>query len=543
MLPAFQNTLQGLTSLLLPFSLSNLDGFPYLQYTNMVDFYTVLEDWYEGKELLATTIVNKETGQKVEKYPIKINPLKGTCRKHTSVLFGQNLDSIRFGGVPVRFLPDLSSIIDDDGENKEAEKKNQDQIQRIRAALTETWADNGGGSLFISNGILSQYLGGCVFAAKWDPVAGRINITAPEPKEFVGIPDGKDYWRLREAWIVREITEEDLVAYGITVADVKAGSGNKYWYVEHWTKTSYKITINDLVLNDDGGNPMEGENPFGLVPMVYIPHIREKGFFGQSIITEAVKGLIREINNRYTDIGDAVSDDSHNIIAIRNVRGSAKTIKLDGRTVIDLGGTTGLGGNEANPDLISTNLKSTSQSMIDYTVGVYGLYRKEVDLPAVADGEDEGSQRSSLTLSVRMWPLEAHVELERVFWTVGLAAFSKIMLKMMLVKKLKSITAEDLDVPLIIEWQPKLPRDRDALVNEVVARDSAQLGSKESLMEKLGDTANPADEIQKIKDEQEELAPPVQKTAGGQPLPKPTPPGGNPDNPKKKASQPKKVSE
>jgi len=42
-------------------------------------------------------------------------------------------------------------------------------------------------------------------------------------------------------------------------------------------------------------------------------------------------------------------------------------------------------------------------------------YRRDTSTPAVADGEDEGSQRSAATPDHRMWPLVSHINTERVF--------------------------------------------------------------------------------------------------------------------------------
>jgi len=492
------------TTLAAPFSLQDLPGFPYAIYADQLDNYNILESWYSGA-ILDESIVDAASGKKIDKYPIKINPLKGTCERHTSALFGQTLDSIHYGGVPVRILADV----------KKDKKKQGGAVEK---ALRTVFEDNGGGSLFISNGIVSQYLRGCVFAASWLPMEKRIGVFNPSPKEFIGFPKGANYWDLREAWIVREITKDDIKSY--KTEKVLNENDTKFYYVEHWTEDEYEVSINGSTVMFDE-ILQKGANPWGMVPIEYIPHIRTTSFLGNSIITEMVKGVIREINLRWADTGDAVSDDSHQPIAMRNVRITPVVKSIDGRPIIDLGSTTGLAGNEANPDLLTISLKSASDVMLKLGGELYDIYRREAIHPAVADGEDEGSQRSSLTLSTRMWPLVSHAEMERIFWTVGLAKFCRILLKIMAIKKINEITEEHISMPLIISWAPMLPVDRAALVNEVGIRSKYKLGSQEHLMSLFGDVPNIEDEMAKIVAEQAAA-------------PKPQPFGGNvPDNSKK----------
>jgi hypothetical protein len=467
------------------FSLQDIPDFPYTTYMDQIDHYSNLEKWYNGsilEEYSRDLLSNKQ----VALYPLKINPLKGTAERHAAALFGQTLDSIRYGSLPVRIMADVTE------DEKESGKV-------VEEALRKIYMDSGGGSLFISNGILSQYLGGCVFAASWLPLENRIEVWAPSPDEFIGFSDGVNYWNLREAWIVRKISMNDAKAY--EVAGTLDFSYTDYYYVEHWTKTNYKVMLNGLTVMVNGV-PQEGNHPFGVVPLVYIPHIRTKTFLGNSMITEMVKGIVKEINLRWADIGDAVNDDSHQPVAIRNVRGNVTIKNIDGRPMLDLGSTSGIAGGESNPDMFTVSLKTASDVMLKLCSELYELYRREANHPAIADGEDEGSQRSSLTLSTRMWPLVSHVEMERVFWTVGITKFSQILLKMMAIKGLNDITQEYIDIPLIVSWASMMPLDRNALVNEVGIRAKYKLGSQEHLMSLFGDIFDLEAEEKKIEEEQ-----------------------------------------
>ena len=477
-----------------PYFLQDLKDFPYMSWSNQLSVYTALKSWYDG-DFLNATVPDASSGTEIEKYPVKINPLRGTCEKHAVTLFGQTLDSIRYSGIPIKILPKL-------------DKEDKVRSEKIVNALSKVFDDNGMGGLFVSNGKISQYLGGCVFAANYNFEQKRIISTAPSPKDVYLIPEGLDYWNIREAWIVKEITYDVAKSY---IPKIPGSETDKYYYIEHWTKTTYSVQVNGVTIETNGVKA-EGAHPYGIVPIMYIPHIREDKFLGESIITEMVKGLIREINMRTADIGDAVSDDSHKPIFIRNIRGALQMKEIDGRKVIDLGSGTNLAGNEAQPDMDAVAVGTASTTMIDFEKELYKMYRREVSHPAVADGEDEGSQRSSLTLTTRMWPLVSHVELERVFWSIGISKFCKILLTMMEKKKLFGITKEDVDVELTIEWAPMLPVNRTELVNEVTMRAKDKLGSKKHLLELLGDTRDVDEELALIEQEAQKAAELLQKT-------------------------------
>jgi len=482
------STLNPLSGLL-PFDLKGLEGFPYTTYLQQKEAYDLLEDWYDGTQL-SSTVVDESSGDKVEKYPVKINPLPGTCQKHVGVLFGQNIESIKLGGIPVQFVPDSSDLTDEESKT-------------MRDELMHAYEASQAGALFVTSAIQSQYLGGCVFKLSWRPDLGRIKIENPEASEFVGIPDGKDYWDLREGWIVRQITKDEAKSYGYK----PKLNENNFWYIEHWTRSKYKIMVNGQVVNiGESDQKAEGANPFGFVPMVYIPHMRVSGFLGDPIISEAAKGIIREMNLRFADMGDGISEDSHVLTAMRNVRGTAKPVDIAGRTVIDLGSTHGLSPNETPPDLFAVKTQSVSEPMIKFTQELEVLYRREVNHPAVADGEDEGSQRSSLTLTTRMWPLVNEAEFERVFWSIGLTILSKMLMSMSILKGVGNFTQKMLDADFIVQWQPMLPRDRESLVQEAVMRESANLASNTHLMQLFGDIQDPEAELKQIQDQNKKLS-------------------------------------
>jgi len=459
-----------------PFALSDVTGFPYDDWNTQLGKYKEKERWFTGQALKdenAENNPNKET----ELYPLEINPLIGTVLKHAYILFGEAEDDGR-PLVRPRLIPK--------GD------KQKELAEQAEEALFMAWWESNGRAVMMENGILSQIYGGSVFKATYVPLDWKkydgdretpILIERINPKGFYGIPDAGDMYRLAEAWVVKQITKEQARKYGYM------GDNKTVWYVEHWTPELYTITINNAPAtrkNGDDETPVGGENPYGFVPFVYIPHIRVGAFLGMDSISH-LKGMVKELNLRYGDYGDAVNDDSHSLIAARNIAGRITTISAANREIADLGSAQGITGNEPEPDIFEVTKQRASAAMKDLIDEIYSQYRRDAAHPAVADGEDEGSQRSAMTLAMRFWSLLSHSGIERIFWSSGLNVFNTFILRMLAEHSANNITDAHCVMRMKQMWAPQLPRDREADVQEWVQRVAANLGNIEHMLEMTGD--------------------------------------------------------
>jgi hypothetical protein len=495
------------------FSLEQLELFPFSEYSRNQARYNEEESWFSGTALDEVIQTGKT---QVDKYPIKVNPIYGAVLKHAYALFGE--------------FPD-----DAEGPLVHPKVKNVDgtttaETKHVEDVLYQMWTENNGGSLQMESGVISQVYGGCALRLAHDPLDDdletKIRIEMVRPREFIGIPREDNPWALKEAWLVREITRKTAAEYGVAI------SRGKGWYLERWTPQEYFVVINNVPLGFTIGDEVYkvgGRNPFGFVPFVYIPHIRYGGFYGDSLIRDSVKGLCRELNARLADAGDAVSDDTHSYGVMANTRGMPQVVEIaPGFRVVNLGMTQNIVGGEAEPKLEFPSKPKVSEPALKLNDILYDQFRREVYVPAVADGEDEGSQRSSLTLTTRMWPLISHVKQERTFWSTGLRAVNRMALKMMAVKGLQGITPEHARMRLSSKWFPVLPRDREMLINELSVRAAANIGSLEHLLELAGDVENVPQEMERIQQWLEFVAglKPVTPVTGNAQTAKKMPTGG-----------------
>jgi len=515
------------------YALKDIKGFPYEEYQRNLERYTIAERWFSG-EALQEEIRVANSDKEVALYPVQINPIPGSVFKHSYVLFGETRDDER----PLVFARAIANDPESETDKKLA--------QEVDDVLSKIWTDNSGRALQYTNGTRSQIYGGCVFSLTWDwrkavqMRKGEINIKttpiriqATHPKYFIGIPDSTNPFLLKESWVVRPITHQEAAENGVTIPEDQVP-----WIIEHITPTKMEYTINgtDTYIVKDGKKviPLSGKNPFGFVPVVYIPHLRVTGFYGINEFDGAL-GLIKELNLRIADFGDAVNVDAHSLVALRNVNGAPKVSNLiPGRKTLDLGSSL-LAGQANQPDAIELGSSSASSSMTELAELLYDQIRRELNIPAVADGEDEGSQRSGMTLYIRMWPLIQHTSTERIYWTEGLNVLSRMMLLMLAIKGKQNeessmgITFEHTEMLLKQVWAPQMPRDREVLVNEIIARSSANLGSVEHLLDMLGDVENIEEEVERIiewMERKSELEAPAfgdsQKGVSGSPSTKPT---------------------
>ena len=459
---------------------------PIREYTFNKKRYEELESWFNGTALDIEDVIN---GKKLKRYPVRFNPIKNAVYKHAQALFGEVLEDNRPLVVPKLIM------------------ENEKEATRVEDLLHRIMEESNGRAIMIENAIASQVYGGCVFRVLYPRTyfeeGPKIRVEAIPPKFFIGIPSSGDPWRLSEAWILKPMSPLEASQFGI---DYESTAFLTPHFVDYWSEHAHREYVVDSIDGKALVTLSDEQNPYGIVPVVYIPHVRSGGFYGDSLI-DNVRGIVAEMNLRIADIGDAVYRESHlGLLAYKNVSGKPEYINLaPGISAFELKSSLGFSENSKDPDMWEVKKTQTSSSMIDFVIDVlYKQFRIDAFLPAVADGEDEGSQRSAETLAARMYPLLSHIQMERAFWTTGMRVLYKIILRMMKVKGEGNITDEHLNCSMRFEWADILPKDREKLVNEVVQRRAQKLGSLRHLLKLLGDIQDIDGEIEEIEKEIEE---------------------------------------
>lgn len=273
--------------------------------------------------------------------------------------------------------------------------------------------------------------------------------------------------------------------------------------VEHWTRYKYETFVDDKRIEAYSGN-----NPWGIVPFVYIPRFRSTYWFGESLVDE-ISRIQDEINIRLADIGDSIEYSSHPIRYGYNLQRpfNADNFPVGPNVLWDLGRVVG----DSPPPTVGV-LEAKNpipQGTSDYVSFLYDWSRTSVFAPPIAFGEDNGGgQRSGITLEIRMLPLMRYIKRSRAYKLAGyrrLALISAMILKQ---KNFSTIPVRPLNSILEDRIQPvfasTLPRDRTVLVDEVVKRLSTNPPtiSLETALKILGEGTS---EVERILDMVEEM--------------------------------------
>lgn len=457
--------------------------------------------WYSGAALDEQTDTTTQSGEPILRYPLQINFIRDFVDKHTMVCMGETDESMNPLVNPAVYpKPNF-----DGSEPTEDQKKKAKIAENI---LKEIWKQSGGRASQLENMKLAQAMGGGVFKAVWQPwrKEHRIPIFVEKvlPDHFLPIWNPKNYLDLVEVYEVYRIP--GAVArrdYGVNT--------EKTWciYYEHWTKKSYSIFIdsNPISVNYGDINKVmrNVKNPWGFIPYAYAPGVRSGGSFYGTSIPAQVEGVIKEYNSRMADNGDAVRDTVHRKRYVRNT--SLKTVEekriAPGTYAIDLGAPPP--GVNHEPDSFTEDPPNFSDSLMDFaTDDLWTVAIRMGNISPVMYGEDEGSQRSALTMAFRMWPATSRATQTRTFWSETLNWFDYILLVMVVTKAelLKlTLTVDDLkDLDINQQWYPMIPRDREQLINEIVLLLQAGAMDVEEALDKRGDVVDKEGQIKRIKE-------------------------------------------
>lgn len=484
-------------------ALNNLEdytppGFPIHLWQDQSTRYLNYWRWQTG-EALEEIVGTTKDGRPVYRYPLKMNPVRDFARKHTALLFGE---------VPDTATPLVQSRIAPEPLFGTPSDKLKLQGEFLSSFVNKVWTQSNGRSIQYENGSISQILGGSVFQISYQPwrkdLLIPITIKNVYPNYFLPVWQPDDYYNLLEAWVVYLVDPHAAaVQWGI-----EPNGQRPVVYTEHWTQYEYSVSINGepLVTNRNGVkvNYKSQPNPFGFVPLVYIPRLREGAYYGSSMIPD-IAGLALEFNARAADEGDAMRRTAHQKYIGTDIIGEIRQRKLDdnGNIFIDLGNTSPL--SEEKPTITPLEPPKWIPAYSAHKEFLWSQTMRAANMGPIAFGEDEGSQRSALTLAFRMWPSTIIAKAQRTFWNDGMIQVAKHVLTM---AAIKNVTVANQRIPMDFsknfeiapQWLPMIPRDREALVNEMVLRMTANLVSPENALEAFADAPDVQDEIKLIKE-------------------------------------------
>ena len=209
---------------------------------------------------------------------------------------------------------------------------------------------------------------------------------------------------------------------------------------------------------------------------------------------------IEKLNARLADVGDNINNAAHPIRWIRNYRGDAsRDLEVGADVLWDLG--QGTPGGE-NPEVGVLPAQPEPSSTFHFVNFLLDMTRQAAFTSPVAFGEDEGSQRSGVTLSLRLWPLLQQVKTTRIYWSTMLYELHRMILIMAKVRdvgqRYDGKLSEHAVTPNFFDL---VPQDQQLLIDEITRRAEQDLISPEEAVARFGVKAGTeAEEVQRIKD-------------------------------------------
>lgn len=439
-------------------------SFPLARWNYQAQLY--LERWnmFNGKWLSETMPDDvDEKGNPLLRYPLQINYLKRACMAHSYALFGEVRDTP--GPLaPVRITPRKKP------GKKSTEESDRTKAEELEDFINQVWTENQGRSLQQEAGLIQQPLGGIAFRLSWHPenpdLEYGIQVEYVLPDFFLPVWDTARPDDLLEVWIVYRIpTREAKYKFNISLKD---GIKDPL-YIEHWTRENVTITINNepikYTVNGIVFDFNNAPNPFGEIPFVYIPRERAGSYYGLGLLDDVIE-LARELNSRIADNSDVVEETSHRETYGRNIIGPVTPLDIGGtRPAVNIGSTPPGG---ETPDVFVLDPPKANEFSISHVDSLRKQLGRDLFIPGIAEGEDEGSQRSGLTLAFRMYPLTSKIHAVRSYWGAGLTLIAKKIARIAIIKGIGNITEDHLKgIKWEIDWASIIPRDREQDLNEV----------------------------------------------------------------------------
>jgi len=389
-------------------------------------------DFYNGLQWLG----NQRRGER----RITINYAKAFVEKATSYL----ISGLNFAVDPV----------DDSTEAKE-------RARRAEEALYEVYGGNNLEQLDFDTELDTAILGDGCFKVTWDNEEQRIRVSAPDVQGLFAWWVGDDVSRV---WRVasRYQLSADEVEFLYRVKNRKKEST----VVEVWTARDFELWIDSDLLR-------RKPNPYGFIPFIIYPNLREpKKFWGVSDIT-AIKEPAQELNRAMSQLSTILELSGNPIAVLENVE-EASDIAVQPGAVWELP-------EKARAYLLDLLQGGGVRLHVDYIDLIYRTLHDLSESPRTSFGDNQRGL-SGVALEMELHPLLQKVRRKRLIRTAVYKKRNEMILRIL--EQKTGVSYSPYRSRII--WGPVLPQDRGRLVREEQILVEAGIHSRRRAMEELG---------------------------------------------------------
>ncbi len=340
-------------------------------------------------------------------------------------------------------------------------------------------------------------LGDGAYKVTWDAAERRVRVSAPDVQGLFAWWAGDDVgrtWRVASRYTLDAASAAELhgIAPPKTVRANAAGRRPGVEIVEVWTAGEFELWA-------DGKRIEQRENPYGFIPFVIYPNIREpKQFWGASDLP-AVKEPVRELNRALTQLSMILELSGNPIAVLENVSESTDIAVMPG-AVWELP-------ERARAYLLDLLQGGGVKLHADYVDLVYRALHDLGESPRTAFGENRAGL-SGVALNVELEPLLKKVQRKRLIRAAAYRRRNEMILR--LLERYADPPADGHSVSYApyrsrIVWGSVLPLDRSRLVEDERVLVGAGIHSRRRAADELG-VEDPEGEFRRWLAEQRDAA-------------------------------------
>jgi hypothetical protein len=377
----------------------------------------------------------------------------------------------------------LSFVVDpEDGSAAAGER-----ARRAEWVLREVYEANGLEQLDFDNEIDCSVLGDAAYKVTWDASAegaARVRVSAPDVQGLFVWPWGDDpsrLWRVASRYVLGH--EEAEMLYG-PLPGASRARRTEHTVVEVWTDAEFELWID--------GAPFETrENPYGFIPFVIYPNVREpKQFWGVSDLV-ALKEPLRELNRALSQLSLILELSGNPIAVLENVT-EAQDIAVAPGAVWEIP-------EKARAYLLDLLQGGGIGLHVEFANLLLRTFHDVAEVPRSAFGETRHAL-SGVALQMELDPLLKKVQRKRLIRGAAFRRRNEMVLRM-----LEQHTGESFaPYRSRVVWGSVLPQDRSRLVEDEARLVASGVHSRRTAAGLL-DVADPEGEWRRWREEEGEM--------------------------------------
>jgi hypothetical protein len=353
--------------------------------------------------------------------------------------------------------------------------------ERARAAeraLLEVYETNQLAQLDFDTELDTAILGDSAFKVTWDAAERRVRVSAPDVQGLFVWWLGDDVsrvWRVASRYYL--LPEEVEMLHGPPKADprttgrgaTRLSAGQRARgseVVEVWTASDFELWVDNVQVEAKA-------NPYGFIPFVVYPNLREpKRFWGVSDLPP-IKESVRELNRALSQLSMILELSGNPIAVLENVNES-QDIAVQPGAVWELP-------ERARAYLLDLLQGGGVKLHVDFVDLIYRTLHDLGESPRTAFGETRQNM-SGVALNVELDPLLKKVQRKRLIRTAAYKRRNELILR--LLEQQTGVSYAPYRTRIV--WGSVLPQDRSRLVADEQALVSAGIHSRRRAADELG---------------------------------------------------------